>query len=52
MEAGTSENNRRAKIYRLKPKGRRPLQFETRKWDELTGAIARILSSREQEGQP
>ena len=52
VEAGTSENNRRAKFYRLTPKGRRQLQFETRKWDKLTGAIARILSSREQEGQP
>src|SRR5579859_1209970 len=52
VEAGTSENNRRAKFYRLTPKGRRQLQFETRKWDKLMGAIARILSSREQEGQP
>ncbi len=52
VEAGTSENNRRAKFYRLTPKGRRQLQFETRKWDKLTGAIARILSTREQEGQP
>jgi PadR family transcriptional regulator PadR len=52
VEAGTSENNRRAKFYRLTPKGRRQLQFETRKWDKLTGAIARILSPREQEGQP
>ena len=51
-EWAPSENNRRAKFYRLTPKGRRQLQFETRKWDKLTGAIARILSPREQEGQP
>jgi transcriptional regulator len=52
VEAGTSENNRRAKFYRLTPKGRRQLQFATRKWDKLTGAIARILSPRERQGQP
>src|SRR5437588_11897016 len=50
VEAGTSENTRRAKFHRLTPTGRQQLQFETRKWDKLTGAIARILSPREQEG--
>jgi PadR family transcriptional regulator PadR len=49
VEQGTSENNRRAKFYRLTPKGRR--QRETRKWDKLAGAIARILRPREQEGE-
>src|SRR5713101_7666697 len=34
-EEGTSENNRRAKFYRLTPKGRRQLTVETRKWDKL-----------------
>jgi transcriptional regulator len=52
LEAGTSANNRRAKFYRLTPKGRRQLQFVTRKWDRLTRAIARILCSTEQEAQP
>ena len=42
-EEGTSENNRRAKFYRLTPKGRRQLAIETGKWDRLAGAIARIL---------
>jgi transcriptional regulator len=42
-EAGTSENNRRAKYYRLTVKGRRQLQRETSKWDTLAGAIARVL---------
>jgi PadR family transcriptional regulator PadR len=51
-EAGTSENNRRAKFYRLTAKGRKQLALETSKWDKLAGAIARILRPREQEGQP
>jgi PadR family transcriptional regulator, regulatory protein PadR len=42
-EEGTSENNRRAKFYRLTPKGRKQLSVETSKWDKLAGAIARIL---------
>jgi PadR family transcriptional regulator PadR len=43
FEDGISENNRRAKYYRLTPKGRRQLVRETSKWDTLTRAIARIL---------
>jgi PadR family transcriptional regulator len=43
FEDGTSEKNRRAKFYRLTPKGRRQLAAETSKWDELAAAIARIL---------
>jgi len=50
VEDGTSENNRRAKFYRLTPKGRRQLAVETSKWDKLAGAIARILRPVEQEG--
>jgi transcriptional regulator len=42
-EDGASENNRRAKFYRLTPKGRKQLTIETSKWDRLAGAIARIL---------
>jgi PadR family transcriptional regulator, regulatory protein PadR len=42
-EEGTSENNRRAKFYRLTPKGRKQLTVEAGKWDRLAGAIARIL---------
>ena len=42
-EEGTSENNRRAKFYRLTPKGRKQLAVETGKWDKLAGAIGRIL---------
>ncbi len=43
VEDGTSENNRRAKFYRLTAKGRKQLEVETNKWNKLAGAIARIL---------
>lgn len=49
VEAGTSENNRRAKFYKLTPKGRKQLAIETSKWDKLAGAIARILQPAKQE---
>jgi transcriptional regulator len=51
VEEGTSEHNRRAKFYRLTPKGRRQLVVETSKWDKLTEAIAQILRPAEQEGK-
>ena len=51
VQEGTSENNRRAKFYRLTARGRRQLAVETSKWDKLTGAIARILMPAEQEGK-
>ena len=51
-EEGTSENNRRAKFYRLTAKGRRQLGIETGKWEKLAGAIAQILRPAEQEGEP
>ena len=47
VEEGTSENNRRAKFYRLTAKGRRQLKIETGKWDRLAEAIARILRPAE-----
>jgi PadR family transcriptional regulator, regulatory protein PadR len=51
VEEGTSENNRKAKFYRLTPKGRRQLAIETSKWDKLAAAIARILRPVGQEGE-
>ena len=51
VEEGTSENNRRAKFYRLTAKGRRQLVLETNRWDALAGAIARILRPAEQESE-
>lgn len=47
VEEGVSENNRRAKFYRLTGKGRRQLAVETSKWEKLAGAIARILRPAE-----
>ena len=48
VEDGISENNRRAKFYRLTARGRRQLAVETSKWNKLAGAIARILRPAEQ----
>jgi PadR family transcriptional regulator, regulatory protein PadR len=42
-EWGVSENNRRAKFYRLTAKGRKQLAVETSKWDTLARAVGRIL---------
>ena len=50
-EEGSSENNRRAKFYRLTPKGRKRLVIETNKWDKLAGAIGRILRTSDQEAK-
>jgi len=49
-EEGTSENNRRAKYYRLTAKGRKQLDLETSKWDKLSAAIGRILRPKEETG--
>src|SRR3954464_1036768 len=35
FDEGSSENNRRAKFYRLTAKGRKQLEVETSKWDTL-----------------
>lgn len=48
-EEGISENNRRAKFYRLTARGRKQLAVETTKWNKLAGAIARILQPTGQE---
>jgi transcriptional regulator len=40
---GTSENNRRARYYRLTPSGRRELADQTSRWDDLVRAIDRVL---------
>jgi PadR family transcriptional regulator, regulatory protein PadR len=49
FDEGTSENNRRAKFYRLTPRGRKQLDVETDKWNMLARAIARILRPAVQE---
>jgi transcriptional regulator len=40
---GTSENNRKAKYYRITPAGRRHLANERSRWDELVSAVARVM---------
>src|ERR1051325_10165297 len=42
---GESENNRRAKFYRLTAAGRRQLQTETRQWETIALAIASALQA-------
>ena len=49
FEDGTSENNRRAKFYRLTARGRKQLEIETSRWDTLARAITRILRPAAQE---
>jgi transcriptional regulator len=40
---GTSENNRKAKYYRLTPTGRKQLSVQTARWEQVVRAIGRIL---------
>ena len=40
---GTSENNRRARYYRLTAKGRKQLAEEEKNWERLTQAVAQVL---------
>jgi transcriptional regulator len=42
-EWGASENNRRARFYRLTPAGRRQLEDETASWEEFVLAVNRVL---------
>lgn len=48
-EWGTSDNNRRAKYYRLTAPGRRRLGEETASWNRLVEAISLALSAKPQE---
>jgi PadR family transcriptional regulator PadR len=42
-EWGISENNRRARFYRLTAEGRKQLEAETREFDKLIGAIQLVM---------
>ena len=44
-EWGVSENNRRAKYYRLTGAGRKQLGVETAKWTRLSAAVSQILET-------
>src|SRR5207253_533438 len=43
-EWGASENNRKARFYRLTRLGRKQLQAETREWEQTTAIIGRFFS--------
>ena len=43
-EWGVSENNRRAKFYKLTRAGRKQLQKEEREWEATTSILARFLT--------
>jgi PadR family transcriptional regulator, regulatory protein PadR len=45
-EWGASENNRRARFYRLTQAGRKQLQAETRDWEQTTAIIARFFEAK------
>ena len=47
-EWGVSDNNRRAKFYRLTAAGRKQLRKEAQQWEQTTGIMARFLAA---EGQ-
>jgi transcriptional regulator len=42
-EWGLSENNRKAKYYRLTPKGRAQLKAEMSEWDQYVAAVGQVL---------
>ncbi|MFI5006632.1 MAG: PadR family transcriptional regulator [Solirubrobacterales bacterium] len=44
-EWGASENNRKAKFYRLTRSGRKRLEEETASWARLAAAVARVLET-------
>jgi transcriptional regulator len=45
-ELGASENNRRARFYRLTQAGRKQLQTETQDWEQTTAIIARFFEAK------
>jgi PadR family transcriptional regulator PadR len=49
-EWGTSGNNRKARFYRLTPTGKKQLTSETRQWERIASAVARVLSAETSAG--
>lgn len=47
-EWGVSDNNRRAKFYKLTRTGRKQLEKEAREWEQATEILARFLAAREE----
>ena len=48
-EWGASDNNRKAKFYRLTRAGHRQLQKESREWEQTTEILARFLAPGEEQ---
>ena len=48
-EWGESENNRKAKYYRLTPSGKRKFQSEAQEWNRMADVIAGILETKPEE---
>jgi PadR family transcriptional regulator len=48
-EWGESENNRKAKYYRLTPSGKRKFQSEAQEWNRMADVIAGILGTKPEE---
>src|SRR5687768_4158218 len=49
-EWGLSENNRKAKFYRLTPRGRRELRAEAESWSRYVAVIGKVMTAAEQAG--
>jgi PadR family transcriptional regulator PadR len=49
---GLSDNNRRARFYKLTRAGRKKLVAETSKWERLVRAVKGVLQARPEEEQP
>jgi len=47
-EWGVSDNNRKAKYYKLTRAGRKQLETETQEWEQTTAILARFLAAKEQ----
>jgi PadR family transcriptional regulator, regulatory protein PadR len=47
-EWGLSDNNRKAKFYKLTRAGRKQLDKEAREWEQTASILARFLASKEQ----
>ena len=48
-EWGASENNRKARFYRLTRQGRKQLQAEARNWEQTTAIIERFFAAKVQD---
>jgi transcriptional regulator len=48
-EWGVSDNNRKAKFYKLTRAGRKQVEHETREWEKTQAILAKFLAAKEQE---